>query len=357
MTKQYSAAAPTRVNSSNNLGTHHRQPQPPLASPCTPACRCYTIRTPVNEMTTTDLLSITNLTRQEVQGLLSRASAFKMGAVSNAVAGKSVALLFEKPSLRTRLSFDLAVHQLGGHPIYLGPDEVDLGRREPVADVARVLERQVDCIVARTFAHSTLVELAEWASVPVINALSDGEHPCQALADLLTIQEHAGGLHGTTVAFIGDGNNVAASLALGTALAGASFVIASPPGYQLPESVLARAQKLAAEDGATVRQVVAPQEAVRDADVVYTDVWTSMGQETEAQERRLAFQGYQVGPELLALAKQDAIFMHDLPAHPGEEIAQGMLEHPQCVAFQQAENKLHMVKAVLEMLLGQTVNP
>ena len=304
-------------------------------------------------MTKRDLLSITDLSPQEVQGVLDRAVELKGGAVSDALAGKSVALLFEKPSLRTKLSFDLAVHQLGGHPIYFAPHEVGLGKREPVADVARVLERQVDCVIARTFLHATLEELAVHASVPVVNALSDGEHPCQALADLLTIQEHTGRLQGATIASIGDGNNVATSLALGAASLGASFVIASPQGYELPAAALAKAQALAAEHGATVKQVVAPQEAAQGTDVVYADVWTSMGQESEDQQRRHAFQGYQVTPELMALAKPGAIFMHVLPAHHGEEIAEGMLEHPQSVVFAQAENKLHAVKGLLELLLGR----
>ena len=304
-------------------------------------------------MSKRDLLSITDLSGQELQSVLDRAVELKGGVKSDALVGKSVALLFEKPSLRTKLSFDLAVHQLGGHPVYFTPDEVGLGKREPVADVARVLELQVDCLMARTFAHATVEELAAHASVPVVNALSDAEHPCQALADLLTIQEHTGRLQGATIAFIGDGNNVAASLALGAASLGASFVIASPRGYGLPATVLAKAEAMAAERNATVKQVVNPQEAAQNADVVYTDVWTSMGQESEAQQRRHAFQGYQVTPELMALAKPGAIFMHDLPAHHGEEIAEGMLEHPRSVVFAQAENKLHAAKALLELLLDQ----
>ena len=299
-----------------------------------------------------DLLSIADLSPSEIEGVVRRAAELKGGATSAALAGKSVALLFEKPSLRTKASFDLAVHQLGGHPIYFGAEEVGLGKREPVADVARVLERYVDAIVARTFAHSTLVELAEWASIPVINALSDGEHPCQALGDLLTIQEHRGRLQGLAISYIGDGNNVAASLALGAALVGASFAIASPPGYELPTPVLARAQELAANGGGSVRQMVSPQEAVQEADVVYTDVWTSMGQERETQQRLRAFEGYQVNPDLLALAATGAIFMHPLPAHHGEEVAEGMLDHAQSVVFEQAENRLHAQKGLLELLLG-----
>lgn len=303
-------------------------------------------------MSKRDLLSITDLASEELREILERALEFKNGAESNALAGKSVALLFEKPSLRTKLSFDLAIYQLGGHPIYFSPDEVGLGKREPVADVAHVLERQVDCLMARTFSHRTLEELAGNASVPIVNALSDAEHPCQALADLLTIHEQVGDFRERNIAFIGDGNNVATSLALGAALLGASFVIASPHGYELPGDALAKAAAIAAKYKATVMQVTAPEEAALNADVVYTDVWTSMGQENQAQQRRRIFQEYQVTPKLMALAKPKAVFMHDLPAHHGEEIAVGMLDHPQSVVFTQAENKLHATKSLLELLLA-----
>lgn len=300
-----------------------------------------------------DLLSIADLAPEQIQGLLSRALEMKRGAQSQCLAGKNVAMLFEKPSLRTRVSFDVAVHDMGGHAIYLGHDEVGLGNREGVSDVGRVLSRYVDAIVARTFSHQTLLDLASYATIPVVNALSDAEHPCQALGDLLTIQEHIGGrLDGLTIAFIGDGNNVAASLALGAAAVGVSFAIASPPGYELPEHVAKQAQELARKSGATIRQVHDPKEAARHADVVYTDVWVSMGQEAQGDQRRRDFQGYQVTPELMALAKPGALFMHPLPAHHGEEVAQGMLEHPQSVVFDQAENRLHIQKAVLELLLG-----
>lgn len=298
------------------------------------------------------LLSIADLSPQEIQHILHRAAELKKGAESTSLAGKSVALLFEKPSLRTKASFDLAVHQLGGRPIYFGADEVGLGKREPVADVARVLERYVDAIVARTVAHSTLTELARWASVPVVNALSDVEHPCQVLGDFLTIMEHKNRLQGLAIAYVGDGNNVAASLALGAALVGAHFAIASPPGYQLPTPVLAKAQELAAKSGGLINQMASPQEAVSEAQVVYTDVWTSMGQERETIQRQKAFANYQVNPDLIAKAGANAIFMHPLPAHQGEEVAQGMLEHAQSVVFDQAENRLHAQKGLLDLLLG-----
>jgi len=299
-----------------------------------------------------DLLSITDLSPEEIRKVLGRAKELKSGTESTSLAGKSVAMLFEKPSLRTRVSFDVAVRQLGGHAIYLGRDEVGLGSREAVSDVARVLSRYVEAIVARTYSHQTLEALATYASVPVINALSDAEHPCQALGDLLTMIEHAGHLEGLNIAFIGEGNNVAISLALGATSVGANFVIASPPGYELPQQVVRQAQSLSSGRGATIRQVTDPGEAAQGADVVYTDVWVSMGQETQTGQRRRDFQGYQVNPALMELANRGTIFMHPLPAHYGEEVSQGMLEHPQSVVFDQAENRLHAQKSVLELILG-----
>lgn len=276
----------------------------------------------------------------------------KNGQTVSILGGKTLALLFEKPSLRTRVSFDVAMQQLGGHALYLSPAEVGLGEREPVADVARVLSRYVDAIAARTFKHETVEELARWADVPVINALSDGEHPCQALADLLTIYEKKDRWRGLVLAFVGDGNNVARSLMLGSAMVGMEFRIASPQGYCVSRALVDKAESLAAASGAAVVCVESPQEAVRGADVVYTDVWASMGQEKEQVERRRAFSGYQVNAELLALASPDAIVMHDLPAHRGEEIADEVIEGPQSVVFDQAENRLHAQKAVLALILG-----
>jgi ornithine carbamoyltransferase len=276
----------------------------------------------------------------------------KNGESPRILTGKTLALLFEKPSLRTRVSFDVAMQQLGGHALYLSPAEVGLRGREPVADVARVLSRYVDAVAARTFEHETVEELARWADVPVINALSDGEHPCQVLADLLTIYEKKGRWRGLVLAFVGDGNNVARSLMLGSALVGMDFRIAAPQGYRISTALVDKAKSLAVASGATIACVESPQEAVRGADVVYTDVWTSMGQEEEQAERRRAFGGYQVNAELLALASPDAIVMHDLPAHRGEEIAEEVIEGPQSVVFDQAENRLHAQKAVLALILG-----
>lgn len=299
-----------------------------------------------------DFLSIAALTPEGVSTLIKRALELKRERSHPVLNGRSVALLFEKPSLRTRVSFEVAIHQLGGHPVYLGRDEVGMGTREPVADVARVLSRYVSALVVRTFAQSTLEALAHHATVPVINALSDQEHPCQAMADLLTIQEAKGALEGLTIAFIGDGNNVAASLAMAAATVGASFIIASPAGYEFDGPPLEEALRRAQAAGGSVTLVADPEEAASGADVIYTDVWTSMGQEGEAEERRKSFARFQVGPALLARAKPGALFMHPLPAHPGEEIAEGLLEHPQSIVFDQAENRLHMQKAVLAEILG-----
>ena len=298
------------------------------------------------------LLSIADLSIEEVEALIRRAVDLKGGPSPQVMAGKSAALLFEKPSLRTKVSFDVAVHQLGGHPIYMGRDEVGMGVREPVSDTARILSRYVDVIIVRTFAQSTLETLAQYSSVPVINALSDDEHPCQALADLLTVYEKKGGLKGTTIAYVGDGNNVAVSLALAAVSMGANFTIAAPPGYHMPDAAMEEVIRRGRVTGVRITLTESPQDAVRGADVVYTDVWTSMGQEEETERRREAFKGYSVDPELLALAGDGALFMHPLPAHPGEEISEGLLEHPQSVVFDQAENRLHAQKAVLLEILA-----
>jgi ornithine carbamoyltransferase len=304
-----------------------------------------------------NLVSITDLTPQDLEDIIRLAQSLKGSGLGRQplLAGKTLALLFEKPSLRTRVSFHVAMRQLGGDCIYLSPAEVGLGQRESVADVARTLSRYVDCIAARTFSMDTVEGLARHAGVPVINALSDREHPCQTLADLLTIHEKKGGLRGIRIAFIGDGNNVAASLALGAAMAGAHFFIASPPGYELPSDILGRASAFAGESGGSVQQLREPAEAARDADVVYTDVWASMGQEHEAEVRRRAFAGYQVDTGLMALAKPGAIFMHDLPAHRGEEVTDDVIDGPQSVVFDQAENRMHAQKALLALLLGAEV--
>jgi ornithine carbamoyltransferase len=300
-----------------------------------------------------DLLSICDLSADEARVVAETALRLKNGESASVLRGKTLALLFEKPSLRTRVSFEVAMRQLGGDCLYLSPPEVGLGEREPAADVARVLSRYVDVIAARTFRHDTVEELARYADVPVINALSDDEHPCQALADLLTIREKKGRWQGVSLAFVGDGNNVARSLMLGAAMLGMDFRIASPPDYGVASDVVAKAGALAAASGGAVTSLESPEEAVKGVDVVYTDVWASMGQEHEASQRREVFSGYQVDGALMARAAADAIFMHDLPAHRGEEVATEVIEGPQSVVFDQAENRLHAQKAVLVLILAE----
>jgi ornithine carbamoyltransferase len=302
-----------------------------------------------------DLLSISDLTPAELIRVLDTAMALKDAGKRPILIGKTLALVFEKPSLRTRVSFDVAMTHLGGHCIYLSPPEVGLGDRETPADVARVLSRYVDAIAARTFTQATVQALADHADVPVINALSDEEHPCQALADLLTIREKKGGLAGVTVAYIGDGNNVANSLAIAAGLSGMNVRFASPEGFEVPDNVLLLSETLAEKSGGTVSQMSDPVTAAAGADVVYTDVWASMGQEHESASRRESFAGYTVDEKLMKLAKPDAIFMHDLPAHRGEEVTPGVIDGPQSVVFDQAENRMHAQKAVLALLLAEDV--
>ena len=299
-----------------------------------------------------DFLSITDLGPEEVVDTVRVAARMKGGEASRPLEGKVLALLFERPSLRTRVSFEVGIRQLGGECIYLSRDDVGLGVREPESDVAGVLDRWVDGIVARVASHRSLQILAERMSAPVVNALSDLEHPCQAMGDLLTIQEHKDGLEGVNVVFVGDGNNVAASLALACASTGANFTIAAPSGYRVPDLVWEQARRRAAVRETQVEWVEDPRKAVRGADVVYTDVWVSMGDEAESEERLRAFEGFQVDADMFEEAEPDAVFMHDMPAHRGEEISEGMIEHPRSVVFDQAENRLHAQKAVLAKLFA-----
>lgn len=297
-------------------------------------------------------LSISDLTPEELENLISDAINLKSRGWISLFKHKTLALLFEKPSLRTRVSFEMAMKQLGGESIYLSPAEVGLGTRESLPDIARVLSRFVDGIACRTFAQDNLEQLVKWGSIPVINALSDFEHPCQALADLLTINEHKGKLKGLTLAFIGDGNNVARSLMLACAMVGLNFRIASPKGYTIEKGMLAKAQKYAGPAGSAILCTEKPADAIKGADIAYTDAWTSMGQEAEIEIRRKAFAGYQINEELLSLAKKNVIVMHDLPAHHGEEVSRGLLDSRRSVVFDQAENRLHAQKAVLKKFLG-----
>jgi ornithine carbamoyltransferase len=295
-----------------------------------------------------DFLTIADITSAELAKLLKLAARVKKDRRMLAnLTGKSIALLFEKPSLRTRVSFELAIHQLGGHALYLSPAEVGLGKREPVADVARVLARYVDGVVCRTFAQSTLETLAEHLKGPVINALSDFEHPCQALADLLTIKEHKGALKGKVVAYVGDGNNCAHSLFRAAVLAGMDFRIASPAGYDMDPGIVKWGRQQAVGTGSKLSFLRDPALAVEGADAIYTDVWTSMGQEAESAKRLKAFKGYQVNRTLVNKAKRDVILLHPLPSHPNEETEPGILDGPHSVVFDEAENRLHVQKAVL----------
>ena len=292
------------------------------------------------------LLSDLDLPVEGLRQLLDLAAQMKRAPArfAKTLSGRYLSLLFEKPSLRTRLTFELAIKQLGGDAVnYAGP----IGEREPVKDVARNLERWTQGIVARVFAQSTIEELAQWSHVPVINALSDCYHPCQILADMLTLQERFGKLDGLKLAFVGDGNNVAHSLMLTAGRLGVRVAIATPPGYRPDAGIVAQASEMGS---ITVTQDVA--EALDGADAVYTDVWTSMGQEAESAERQRAFAPYQVNSKLFGLAKDEAIFLHCLPAKRGEEVTDEVMESPRSAVFDQAENRLHAQKALLVMLLG-----
>ena len=298
-------------------------------------------------------LRFKDLPTAEISPLLYRAIELKNGAESRALEGMSVALLFEKPSLRTKLSFWIGAEKLGAKPVYFSPEEVGLGQREPVSDVAKVIASMADMAVVRTFAQSTLDEFGENSDVPVINALTDGEHPCQALADVMTMLEIRGYLDDVRVAFIGDGNNVAASLAYAVAGLGGDILIASPNGYELPYGLRSDVGGYTSDVAkmGSVIQLRDPVEATRNSDFVYTDVWTSMGQEAETAQRLKDFRGYQVNPELMEYAKPQARFMHDMPAHPGEEVSEDMLSHPSSVVYQQAENRMWAQMALMEHIV------
>ena len=300
------------------------------------------------------LLSDLDLTSEELRTLLALARRVKAspGDYASVLARRYVALVFEKPSLRTRVTFELAIKQLGGDSIYLDQREGRIGEREPARDMARNFDRWVDAVVARTFDQSTLEDLAQWSSVPIINALSGRYHPCQALADFQTLEEHRGPLAGLKMAFIGDGNNVAHSLMLCAARLGVSLTVATPPGYEPDPEITARANELCEDADNKIALTYDPVEAVKDAVGVYTDMWTSMGWEAETQQRRIAFSDYQVTEELMASARPDAVFMHCLPASRGEEVTDGVMESAGSVVFDQAENRLHAQKALLLMMIG-----
>lgn len=303
----------------------------------------------------TDFVSLADLTPAKLQNLLELARDLKeewrSGGNAPRLQGQVLGMIFQKPSLRTRVSFDVAMLQLGGHALYLSPNEIQLGARESVADVARVTSRYVDGIMARVFTHDHILELAEYSSSPVINGLSDFNHPCQGFTDLFTICEHYGALAGLKLAYVGDGNNVVHSLLFGGALAGMYLAVATPQGYEPDEAIVAQAREMGTDSDVQITLTQEPAEAVAGADVIYTDVWASMGQEDERAKRLETFPPYQVNQALVDAASSDVIVMHCLPAHRGEEITDKVVDGPHSVVFDQAENRLHAQKAILVELM------
>lgn len=300
-------------------------------------------------------LSISTCSTEDLYELLTLSARlktlYKSGGRDLSCQGKTLAMLFEKPSLRTRVSFEVAMVQLGGHALYIKPEDIGgIGKREPIKDMARVFGRYVNAIMARTFEHEKIIELAKWSPVPVINALTDWSHPCQAMADVMTIQEHCGSLKGKIIAFIGDGNNVARSLAFACAKLGMKLAVASPAGYELDRESIVKANAIAPD---AVSQNHDPKQAVRDADVIYTDTWVSMGQEEEKEKRLKDFAGFEVDEKLVKLAPENVKIMHCLPAYRGFEISDEVCESPNSVIFDEAENRLHFQRALLKKLISQ----
>ncbi|KJD40270.1 ornithine carbamoyltransferase [Paenibacillus polymyxa] len=303
-----------------------------------------------------DFLELDDYSPEEIQYLIDLAIEIKRkhknGEAYQPLKGKTLGLIFEKSSTRTRVSFEVGMYQLGGHALFLSKNDIQLGRGEPISDMAQVMSRYLDGIMIRTFGHDNVVELARYASVPVINGLSDLAHPCQVLADYQTLYEQKGKLKGLKLAYIGDGNNMAHSLLIGGAKLGVHVSIASPAGYEPDPSVVAVSREIAKQTGSEIVITQSPQEAVKDADAIYTDVWASMGFEEEQKERELAFADFQVNEELVKLAKPDYLFLHCLPAHRGEEVSAGVIDGPHSVIFDEAENRLHAQKALLVALIG-----
>ncbi|MEJ5286788.1 MAG: Ornithine carbamoyltransferase [Candidatus Kapaibacterium sp.] len=300
-----------------------------------------------------DFLEVTDFTTEEIISTFELASKMKSKPSDyyEALRYKTLALIFEKPSLRTRTTFDVGIQQLGGFSIYLSPAEINLGKRESVYDVAKNLERMVDAIMVRTFGHNIVEDMAKFAKIPIINGLTDYAHPCQAMADFFTIQEVKGTIKNLKIVYIGDGNNVAHSLMAAAGRLGAHIVVATPKGFEPNLNAYRNAVEAGKETGAKIEVINDPIEAVKNADVVYTDVWASMGQESEAEKRKKIFLPYQVNAKLFSLAKPDAIFMHCLPAHRGEEVTDEVIDSPNSVVFQEAENRLHVQKAILYKLM------
>ncbi|HBG74311.1 MAG: ornithine carbamoyltransferase [Chloroflexi bacterium GWB2_49_20] len=303
-----------------------------------------------------NFLAISDFSSQEIQALLDLAIQLKKEFFASGnpplFKGKVLGMIFQKPSLRTRVSFDMAMRHMGGDALYLSPNEIGLGKRESIADVARVLSGYVSILMARVFEHEHVLELAKWSNIPVINGLSDYNHPCQGMADALTIQEKFGNLKGINVAYIGDGNNVAVSLMHVCAKLGANFTIANPEGYGIPAKPIEIARQITRETGGGLKFLVDPEEAVKGAQVIYTDTWTSMGQEDEQAKREKLFPPYQVNSNLVAKADKDVIVMHCLPAHRNHELTDDVADGPHSVIFPQAHNRLHAQKAILARLLG-----
>lgn len=303
-----------------------------------------------------DFLTLKDFTKEEIMYLMNLAVQLKEDQKANIahkrLEGKTLAMIFEKSSTRTRVSFETGMFQLGGHALFLNTNDLQIGRGEEVSDTAKVLSSYVDGIMIRTFEQDMVEQLAENASIPVINGLTDDYHPCQVLADLLTIYEHKGGFDGKKLAYVGDGNNMAHSLMIGCAIMGMDCSIGVPEGYEVNKEILTIAKEKAKSTGATIEQTYDPTIAVKDADVVYTDVWTSMGWEDEAQERLEAFKDYQVNKDLVQYAKDDYLFFHCLPAHRGEEVSAEIIDGPNSVVFEEAENRLHAQKALLATIMA-----
>lgn len=301
-----------------------------------------------------DLLSVKDLTQEDVAYMFEMAQSFKagVGGFEKPLAGKSVGLIFQKPSNRTRVSFEVGIYQLGGNAIYLGVDDIKLGTRESIKDIAKVQSRYLDGVVARTFSHKDVLSLAKYSTIPVINGLSDLLHPCQALSDFFTMKERLGKLTNVNVAYVGDGNNVLHSLIYMSAVVGANLKFSTPDSYQPNKEVMEEAHKMAESTKSFIKYYKEPSEAVANADIVYTDVWASMGQEEEYKKRLEDFQGYQVDEKLFSKAKKGAFFMHCLPAHRGEEIAAAVIDGQNSLVWDQAENRLHVQKAILNIFIG-----
>ncbi|MDE5412593.1 ornithine carbamoyltransferase [Alkalihalobacterium chitinilyticum] len=315
----------------------------------------YETKIDANQLKGKDFLTILDFSSDEIFYLLELASQMKReqkeGKSSNVLQGKSLGMIFENASTRTRVSFEVGMTQLGGHALFLSPRDLQIGRGEPISDTAQVLSRYVDAIMVRTNSHEKVEELAKYSTVPVINALTDYYHPCQALADLLTIYEQKGTFKGNKLVYVGDGNNVAHSLVIGAAKVGMDVAVATPAGYEMNQDIVEKAFEVAKSTGSTIKITNDPVEAVTNADIIYTDVWASMGYESEQKDRELAFGPYQVNSELVSHAKNDYIFLHCLPAHRGEEVTADIIDGQHSVVFDEAENRLHVQKAILASVI------